>query len=385
MNLMIQIYMMVCVVLLIFDIVFLIVKNLRNHRFYPRNAKLENQIIQEIEKRKNEKRDSFSEGFTKLLFDKLSKTKNMIALQGVLEKYPEAKTWFKEAIFLQLDNYKKKTDYEQAYYTYIISTLGYSDEKIPTEFAATFLQFLDSKSLYTFINTMNAIYEFGEVHLVLSAIDKTDERPGFYHKKLLVDGLLSAKIDKTVLGEKLMGRFSRYDVYTKECVLDYLRFSGVEASEFCMNLIKSDEEDKEIRYAAMRYFVKYPNEESKKYFIDTLQVEDAEWIQQMLTIQGLATQGEPAIRSLIKEKITSSNWYVRVNAADYLHKNGLDKKEIKEILSMKDRYTNETLLYQYRNDEAMSKYIMETINSLNEKEKQQLPVDEVVEKGGKLA
>lgn len=365
MNLMIQIYMTVCVVLLLFDIGFLLVKNLRNHRFYPRNLKFEQQLLQEIENRKTGDSDSFSDGFAEVLYKKLSKTKNLIALQGVLEQNPEVKKWFRESIFLQIDNYKKKPDYEQAYYTYVVSTLGYEDEKLPTEFAGEFLAFLDSKSLYTFINTMTAIYQFGEVRLILTAMDKVDERPGFYHKKLVVDGLLGARVDKKELGDKLMERFSRYSLYTKECILDYLRFAQVEATDFCMGLIFSADEDQEVRYAAMRYFVKYPNKKSEEFFIEVLKKENDEWIKEMLAIQGLSKVSEPEIRALIKGKITSRNWYVRVNAADYLHKHGLDKKEIKEILSMKDRYTNETLLYQYRNDETMSAYIVEVIEELS--------------------
>jgi len=92
-----------------------------------------------------------------------------------------------------------------------------------------------------------------------------------------------------------------------------------------------------------------------------LKHENEEWVNEMLAIQALGSYEEPDIRSLIKSKITSPNWYVRVNAAEYLQKHGLNKEELEEIISLNDKYTNETLLYQYQNDEAMSKYIMELI------------------------
>ena len=113
----------------------------------------------------------------------------------------------------------------------------------------------------------------------------------------------------------------------------------------------------------MRYFAKYPNETAKEYFINVLKNEE-EWIRQMLAIQALGRYSEPEIRGLIKNKITSQNWHVRVNAADYLKKNGLDKEEIREIINLKDRYTNETLLYQYRDDEAMTEYIAQMIEQV---------------------
>ena len=361
MNLMIQIYMIVCVVLLVFDIGFLIVKNIRSHRFYPRDNRFENRIKKEIALR--EQTGSFSENFQKDLYKQLSKTKNMITLQDQLEVNPAAVEMFRNTILGLLDEYRRKSDYEQAYYTYIISTLDYSEERVPAEFASKFLTFLDSKSLYTFINTMNAIYQFGEVHLLVAAIDKTDERVGFYHKKLLVDGLLEAKVERHAFTEKMIERFERYSTYTQNCLLDYFRLAGCEVSDFCLKLMLSDLVDKEVQYTAMRYFAKYPNETAKEYFINVLKNEE-EWIRQMLAIQALGRYSEPEIRGLIKNKITSQNWHVRVNAADYLKKNGLDKEEIREIINLKDRYTNETLLYQYRDDEAMTEYIAQMIEQV---------------------
>lgn len=359
MNLMIQIYIIVCVVLLVFDIAFLMVKNVRNHRFYPKMTKFEEQVTEEIEKRKET--GSFSDVFVNELKKKISKTKYMISLMSVLENYPEAKEWFKPFIFACIEDYKKKSDYEQAYYTYIISVLGYDEEKIPKEYAGEFMQFLDSKSLYTFINTMNAAYEFGETNLLLTAIDKVDERAGFYHKKLFVDGLLQAKGDRRELGKKLIEKFDRYTDFTKGCLLDYFRFANIEASELCMKLVKEDAKDEEIKYAAIRYFIKHPNVEAKEYFISVLKDNKEEWIEEMLAIQGLSRYEEDEIRELIKEKITSRDWYVRVNAADYMQRHGLTKEEVAEIIALKDRYANETLRYQYQKDEGMFEYITELI------------------------
>ena len=106
---------------------------------------------------------------------------------------------------------------------------------------------------------MNAIYEFGEINMIIPAIDKIDERAGFYHKKLFVDGLLQAKIDKQELGEKLLQNYAFYSDYTKGCILDYLRYANIEASDFCMKLVMSKKENSENRYSALRYFVKFPN------------------------------------------------------------------------------------------------------------------------------
>ena len=363
MNVVVQIYMVVCIILLVFDIVFLEIKNVRNQRFYPQMPKFEQTIRDEIERKRNS--GEFSGGYLDSLRGKIVKIKYLLSLQSVLDEKTFAKNWFCEVIFSVLDDYKKKSDYEQAYYAYVISTLDYQKLHISPEFASEFMYFLNSKSLYTLSNTMNAVYEFGDVNLLLNAIDIIDKRAGFYHKKLLVDGLLSAKVDKEKLAQSLMKNYDKYSVYTKECLLEYFRFAGDIASEFCMKVIESGPEDSEIKYAAERYFIKYPTEKSKKMFSDILRSEEKQgWLDEMLAIQGLGHCNDEEVRSLIKHKITSSNWYVRVNAVEYLKNHGMDKSEISGIIELKDRYTNESLLYQYRDDKEMSEYIRESIKKI---------------------
>ena len=159
----------------------------------------------------------------------------------------------------------------------------------------------------------------------------------------------------------MIEKFDKYTDFTKECLLDYFRFANIEASELCMKLIKNKDCDEEIKYAAIRYFIKHPNEKSKEYFIHVLKNKDDAWVEEMLAIQGLSRFEDEEIRTLVKDKITSRDWYVRVNAADYMQRHGLTKEEVAEIVALRDRYANETLRYQYHNDESMSEYITELI------------------------
>lgn len=365
MNIVVQIYMTVCVILLLFDIAFLVVKNLRNQRFYPKMPGFEEEIRKEIEQKRETGR--FSHGYQERIRKRIEKTKCLLALQSILDEKPYAREWFQDTIYAVLEKYKKKSDYEQAYYAYIISTLGYEGKVVPSSFAGEFMSFLQSKSLYTFSNTMTAVYEFGDMNLLMNAIDTVDERAGFYHKKLFVDGLLTAKVDKEKLAERLIQSYEKYSVFTKECLLEFFRFVGDIAGDFCMQVIQSDPEDQEIKYAAIRYFLKYPTDASNEMFIDILKSDqELNWVDEMLAIQGLSHCRNAEVRGLIKEKITSRNWYVRVNAASYLKNNGMDKQEIAEIIERNDRYSNETLLYQYRDEPEMSGYISGLIEKLKE-------------------
>ena len=70
----------------------------------------------------------------------------------------------------------------------------------------------------------------------------------------------------------------------------------------------------------------------------------------------------------IKSKVTSRNWHVRINAISYLQKYMESRDEINDILMLNDKYTNETLLYFYKNNAEMTEFITKTMNLLREDE-----------------
>ena len=57
---------------------------------------------------------------------------------------------------------------------------------------------------------------FRSIEPLLCAIKKADERKGFQHKKLLVDGLLSAKVNRSEFNEQLLKAFEYYSPYIVE-------------------------------------------------------------------------------------------------------------------------------------------------------------------------
>lgn len=361
MYIVIEIYILICIFLLIFDIFFLLVQNRKNLAAYRLNEQFANEIRTEL----NQNPDELSTQFLRRLETKLCKTKNLLTLQSVMEEYPKQKNLFRSSVLAQFDNYSKKRDYEQAYYTYLVSTFDYSQSKPTLEFTNALLRFLDSKSLYIFSNTMDALYAIGLIQPLLCAVQKADERNGFQHKKLLVDGLLSAKVNRSEFNEQLLKAFEHYSPYMKECLLDYFRLDGYDISSLCLKLIKSETEDTQVVYSAMRYFIKYPNEEARSVFLEILADPDVYWVRQMLAIQALHVYRDEEVRKAVQKKITHSNWYIRVNAVEYLYSCGLSKEQLFDIIQLRDRYVNDCLLYQYRNDKEMTGYIDDTIRLLN--------------------
>lgn len=370
MNIIIEVYIFVCVMLLIFDIGFLVIKNTKNHRYFTKREKFKNSIEKEFES--YNKIEGLTNEFKEQLSKRIKKTRNLVVLQNQLEEVKnfreEISLELRPYIFNELENYKEKSDYEQAYYTYVVSKFDYSKAKADETFCSKFIAFLDSKSLYTFTNTMNAIYRIGDHNLMSLAIEKVNERSGFYHKKLFVDGLLTFSGDYNQLNKLIKEKFYKYSPSVQECLLDYFRLKNANVSDLCIDILKNKKVDSQVVYSAMRYFAKYPDIKSKQIFIDILQRDNAVWIEQMLAIQGLNHYGDSQVKALIGTKITNLNWYVRTNAVAYLHDQNISRDDIFNILFLKDKYANEALLYQYRDDREMSRYIMNTVQMLNGEE-----------------
>lgn len=367
MYIVIKIYIAICVLLLAFDIVFLFVKNLKTSSYYPKNIPLEKEIQEALSV--YETQGVFPEGFEKSLCEKLRYTKNLITLEKLVLGAPQTLQLFRDMVLQNLDAYLKKGDDEQAYYAYMVSLFDYSVQKVPHGFASRFLTLLDSKSLYTFSNAMGAIYAFGETNLLLMALDKIQEREGFYHKKLLVDGLLDSKANFRELNKKLLERFDRFTPAMQDSLLDYLRMNGHNISALCTGLMQAKNTETQVRYSAMRYFIKNPTEQSREMFLDILEEGGKDWVAQMLSIQALGAYNDPQVRRTIKTKVTDPNWYIRVNAIVYLHDHGLGRGEVLDILQLKDRYANDALLYQFHDDAEMTRYIIDTVQLLDAQQK----------------
>lgn len=367
MSIIIDIYTIICGMLLLFDIGFLITKNLKSRKFYPQNMHLRKMIKAELIRYSPEV--GFGSDMSQFLEKKISKTKNLVVLMSELEKIDRNKAKIKTEvhpyILKKIEEYKKKSDYEQAYYAYVVSCFDYEKEDYRKKFYSLFLEFLDSNSLYVFSNTMDAIYNFKDPYIMLAAIKKVDEREGFYHSKLFIDGLLEFKGDTDRLHKMIVEKFYDYSPLLQESLLNYFRIKGTDIATLCLDIIKNRTAENEVLYAAMRYFEKYPCEEAKYEFLYVLRNERAFWIEQLIAIKGLMHYSDFPVKKAVKDKITSKNWYIRTNAINYLHNHMTGKSEIAEIVRLDDNYTNEALRYYYKDDREVLKYIESTISAMS--------------------
>lgn len=369
MNVVLTVYIFICIMLLIFNIVFLSYKNAQ------KSALFNNTNI--IEKKFCEKYSEYNsvygmdDDFKKFILSSISKIKSFVALISYIESNEinsNLKKEIRNILIEYMDYYSKKDNYEKAYYMYVLSIFDYSNVKISRIIKNKTLEFLDTKSLYVFANTMNFIYKIPDTELIIRAIEYINDADGFYSRKLFVDGMMSYCGDIDELKEKLEKNFFDYNVFTQISLLDYFRMKKIDIKDMGMRIIKNNIIDVEVKYSAMRYFISKPSKESREYFISVLKDENSFWIEKMISIQGLNRYKDDDIHYLIREYTSDRNWYVRTNAIKYLSDYGIDSDEISYILYKKDKYANEEILYQYKDDDDMTSYIEEIMELIRKED-----------------
>lgn len=365
MYVIIEIYIFVCVMLLLFNLFFILTKNSRMRRLNPLKNKAKNILALEFELYTPQA--GLSANAIEFLEQDINRTRNLLILETQMEKrrlHREAlKEEIKPYIFKKMDRYAKKEKTAKAYYAYMLTRFDYEDKTSALDYSKI-LSFLDSECFYVFSNTMDAIYAFKDPYVLVAAIRKVDERGGFYHSKLLTDGLLSFQCCLSTLRELILKEFYTYQPLTQVSLLNYFRLKDVDIADFALEILEERTVDEEVIYAAMRYFGRHPNEESKAIFIGVLENDESFWVEQLLAIQGLKHYDEPAVRRTIKTKVTSKNWDVRSNAISYLYKYGLNGDELSEMLAFKDQFTSERLYYYYEEDEDIAPRILRNLEEI---------------------
>lgn len=369
MYVIIEIYIIISIMLLLFNLVFILTKNSRIRRLNPQKDKLKNMLVVEFESYTPQ--DGLSKKAIDFLTKELKTTQALMVLETEMKKRriyrEELKAEIMPYVFNNIDSFRGKAKNEKAYYAYVLSCFDYQESpSIEVDYSAL-LSFLDTNYLYVFTNTMDVIYQLGDPYILLAAIRKIDERSGFYHSKLLTDGLLTFTGDLEILKSLIIKEFNSYTTLTQVSLLNYFRFKNLEVDDFCLTIIKERKLNEEVIYAAMRYFAKNSNQEAKNIFIDLLNRGKSFWVEELLAIQALEHYDDRITWAAIKQKVTSKNWEVRSNAISYLYKGGLVLDEVKDILALEDRYASEKLFYYYEEDEKIAPYIQESLIALERK------------------
>ena len=356
-EVMLYIYLFVCVSMIAFNIVTAILFRKSEQRTEKVSRKLRDEVLLQLEAIESD--FPVDESHKLFLSRKLRRVGNMIAFDKMLEaeyaKHPQKIQQYLhslDGVFVSLMAYYAKRDrIEAAYFPYIIKKYGIIAHRSFPSIESGLLDLLNEPSIYCRENAMQALYTTGDVDCIIKALKIIDRSDLFFHQKLLSDGLLNFSDNGTDLDEKIMENFFDFSVEMQVALLNYLRFFGGGYQEFALSLLNNEELNDEIRYSALRYLGKYPF--SKAYEpLCALAEERLEQKWEYVAIASTALGGYPCSKTvnILKNNLRSRNWYIRLNSALSLKKLGISYSELSDIIDGNDRYASEIILYCLQRD-----------------------------------
>ena len=352
-EIMIYVYIAICISMIAFNIVYVFVLRQREKALGSNSQKLQKIICDQIENIKNGK--EISEKHIKYLCKKLDRTAGITAfdraLESVFEKEPDmAQKYLVETFYVfeyLTHRYISKDTIKIAYFPYILHKYNilkhYDSEKV----LDALLDLLRSVNVYCRENTLKALYSMQRPDVVVASLKIIDKNLSFHHSKLICDGLLNYTGDKENLKDMLFESFNAYSTGMQLNILNYFRFGNIRCDKEMLELLSNEKADSELRFAAIRYFEKFPIKEAESSIWAIAEnLEDRTWEYQAIASSALKSYpGDVTFRILV-ENLSSSNWHIRQNSAISLEKLGYTYHDLINVFDGNDRYAREIMRYR---------------------------------------
>ncbi len=352
-ELMIYVYIAICVSMIAYNIVYVFILRHREKALSSNSEKMEKNILTEIDNLKQT--GSVSQKHIKYLRKKLDKSAGITAFdkafENIYKKEPEmAQKYLVEtfSVFEYLTyRYLSKDTLKIAYFPYILQKYEilkyHEDDKI----LSILMDMLRSVNVYCRENTLKALYGTHNPDIVISALRVIDKNLSFHHPKLICDGLFVFKGDRETLKDKFFDVFEEFSVQMRLNILNYFRFANVRCDEKMLSILTDESENHEIRFSAIRYFEKFPSEEAAPTILKFAENEAGlTWEYQSIATSALKSYpGDKTFRILVNN-LSSSNWHIRQNSAISCEKLGYTYLDLINVFDGNDRYAREIMRYR---------------------------------------
>ncbi len=357
-ELMIYVYLFVCFAMIVFNIVTAVLLKRKDKKTVRVSENFAYRVGIELERVKSG--EPCDENHKRYMRKKLKKVGNMTAFDKMLETAylddPETvKKYLCEldSVFIFLcAAYSGKDRIEAAYFPYIVKKYRLIAYRALPTVTESMLALLGEPSIYCRENAMQALYTCGDADCIIKALTKIDKSDLFYHGKLITDGMLNFAGSTEELIGKIITRFDVFSTDMKVILLNYIRFSSPAHCEFAYSLLCDENQNDEIRYAAIRYLGKYRHDAAydKLCYLAKIKNED-KWQYSAIASSALGTYPFEKTVELLKENLYSYNWYVRFNSAESLERLGISYTDLADVLDGNDRYASEILRYRLQRKE----------------------------------
>lgn len=352
-EIMIYVYIAICISMIAFNIVYVFVLRHREKALGSNSQKFKKIICDQIEFIKNGKK--IPEKHIKYLCKKLDRTAGITAfdraLESVFKKEPDmAQKYLFETFYVfeyLTHRYISKDTIKIAYFPYILYKYNilkhYDSEKV----LDALLDLLRSVNVYCRENTLKALYSMQRPDVVVASLKIIDKNLSFHHSKLICDGLLNYKGDKEILKEMLFKNFNAYSTGMQLNILNYLRFGNIRCDKEMLELLSNEKVNSELRFAAIRYFEKFPIKEAKSSIQAIAEnLEGRTWEYQAIASSALKSYSGDITFRILVENLSSPNWHIRHNSSISLEKLGYTYHDLISVFDGNDRYAREIMRYR---------------------------------------
>ena len=354
-EILIYVYLTVCVGMIAFNIVTVVLSRRRRMRSFCTSIRLELKIADEIDRLAET--GAVSAAHLRYIERKLRRVNNMVTFDAAMERLRlrrsealvRAYLTALDGVFITMaEDYCRRNEIEAAYFPYIIKKyrlLGGRDDKVMEEML---LGLLHGPSIYCRENTMQAIYTAGDPELVVRALRVVNTSCYYYNSKLLADGLLNFQGNKQALGEALWAAFEGFQPWMQVTLLNYFRFSSGEYHTRVLALLNDDTRDDELRFSCLRYFGRYPYAPARSHLLRyAAPAVGVRWEYAAIASSALASYPGDDTAALLERNLYHPNWYIRFNASKSLEQLGFGYRDLIHVIEGHDRYASEILRYRF--------------------------------------
>lgn len=232
---------------------------------------------------------------------------------------------------------RKLTQFETVYKIRLIEMFKLED------YQDFLLQACHSNVIYIQNEALQTISRFGNISLLLDAIQCMAQESFEINDKILTERLITFQGSHELLQRKILKDFTTYPYRMKIIILNYCQmYQTLAIREFFYELFLAYQQDTEILIACLKYFIKIGDIAAKEDLIPLLK--DERWEIRLFSVIALRNYCEETLRHYFEEMIRDRDWLVRRNSAMALYELSQNKNEISYILNSKDDYAVDSMI-----------------------------------------
>lgn len=261
--------------------------------------------------------------------------------------------YYQDYIKKLIKKFKNSDDIKKVY---IVSLLG--EYGLDKDYINNFLKrAINTKSSYLRFAILTSISKIGNKKVFIEILESISKTKFNINEKILIDIMDNFKSDMNLLDKEILTNFDKFDSKIKSIVVKH--FSNTkfkEASLKLLNILKDEDENRELRLSILDYFKNVKFEKAKDTLL--LNLKSKEWEFRALTAKTLKNYNEEKVIKALLESITDLNWYVKFNSANSLLSFNLEEEILQGIYNNEDEGAREILSYamKLKEDESRKFY-----------------------------